>query len=73
LDDDPTLEKLGRQVGDYKLDEQGNKIPAENSRTRDDYLKVFTPISIVTQKLLRQEKKVSSGEKITPILNPKDY
>lgn len=73
LDKDPALEELGRQVGDYKLDEQGNKIPAENSRTRDDYLKVFTPISIVTQKLLRQEKKVSSGEKITPILNPKDY
>ena len=73
LQNDPALVELGRQIGDYKLDEQGNKIPAENSRTRDDYLKVFTPISIVTQKLLRQEKKVSGGDKITTILNPKDY
>lgn len=73
LNNDLALVELGRQVGDYKLDEQGNKIPAENSRTRDDYLKVFTPISIVAQKLLRQEKKVSSGDKITTTLNPKDY
>lgn len=73
LDAEPELVELGKKVGDYKLDEQGNKIPDENSKTRDDFLKVFTPISIVDHKLLRQEKKVTKGNETFEKLNPKDY
>ena len=73
LDAEPELAELGKKVGDYKLDENGNKIPDENSKTRDDALKVFTPISIIVHKLLRQEKKVSKGNETFEKLNPKDY
>lgn len=73
LDAEPELVELGKKVGDYKLDEQGNKMPAEDSKTREDYLKVFTPISIITHKLLRQEKKVTKGNESFEKLNPKDF
>ena len=58
---DPTFlseekEALGKKVGDYVLDENGNKQPDldENKqpRTRDDYLKTYLPISIVKKKIL---------------------
>lgn len=58
---DPTFlseekKALGKKIGDYVLDENGNKQPDldENNqlRTRDDYLKTYLPISIVKKKIL---------------------
>ena len=58
---DPTFlseekKALGKKVGDYVLDENGNKQPDldENKqpRTRDDYLKTYLPISIIKKKIL---------------------
>ena len=58
---DPTFlseekKALGKKIGDYVLDENGNKQPDldENKqpRTRDDYLKTYLPISIVKKKIL---------------------
>ncbi len=48
---------LGKKIGDYVLDENGNKQPdidpaTNQPRTRDDYLKTYLPISIVKNKIL---------------------
>ena len=56
LDDEPALIDLGKKVGDYKLDADGNKIPTGN--TREDKLKTYLPISIVKDKLLKRTVKV---------------
>jgi hypothetical protein len=56
LDAEPALIDLGKQVGDYKLDADGNKIPTGN--TREDKLKTYLPISIVKDKLLKRTVKV---------------
>lgn len=60
--EDPTYlseeaELLGKKIGDYVLDEEGNKQPdidpvTNQPRTRDDYLKTYLPISIVKNKIL---------------------
>ena len=60
---------LGKQIGDYVLDDYGNKQPKLNGQgqpvTRDDRLKTYLPISIIKNKI--QKKKVvppdpSTGE-----------
>lgn len=56
LDADPTLIDLGKQVGDYVLDAEGNKQPTDN--TREDKLKTYLPVSIVKDKLLKRIVKV---------------
>ena len=49
------LRELGKKVGDYILDENGQKKPEldrdGNPITRDDYLKTYLPISIVKNKI----------------------
>jgi hypothetical protein len=59
-EEDPTFlseeaELLGKKIGDYVLDEYGNKRPLEdkdgNTSSRDDYLKTYLPISIVKNKI----------------------
>lgn len=51
----PELRELGKKVGDYILDENGQKQPELDRDgkpiTRDDYLKTYLPISIVKNKI----------------------
>lgn len=51
----PELRELGKKVGDYILDDNGQKKPEldrdGNPITRDDYLKTYLPISIVKNKI----------------------
>ena len=58
LNNEPALIDLGKKVGDYKLDADGNKIPTGN--TREDKLKTYLPISIVKDKLLKRTVKVEN-------------
>ena len=57
----PELKELGKNIGDYILDDEGNKQPAldenKNPITRSDYLKTYLPISIVKNKI--QQYKVT--------------
>ena len=57
----PELKELGKNIGDYILDDEGNKQPAldenDNPITRSDYLKTYLPISIVKNKI--QQYKVT--------------
>lgn len=73
LDDNPALIDLGKQVGDYVLDKEGNKIPTGN--TREDKLKTYLPISIVKDKLLKRTVKVEDPTvQVQPNdINPRDY
>ena len=73
LDDEPALIDLGKKVGDYKLDADGNKIPTGN--TREDKLKTYLPISIVKDKLLKRTVKVEDPTvQVQPNdINPRDY
>lgn len=73
LDAEPALIDLGKQVGDYKLDADGNKIPTGN--TREDKLKTYLPISIVKDKLLKRTVKVEDPTvQVQPNdINPRDY
>lgn len=65
LDAEPALIDLGKKVGDYKLDSEGNKIPTGN--TREDKLKTYLPISIVKDKLLKRTVKVETlGVEVQP-------
>lgn len=73
LDEEPALIDLGKKVGDYKLDADGNKIPTGN--TREDKLKTYLPISIVKDKLLKRTVKVEDPTvQVQPNdINPRDY
>ena len=73
LDAEPALIDLGKKVGDYKLDSEGNKIPTGN--TREDKLKTYLPISIVKDKLLKRTVKVETlGVEVQPNdIDPKNY
>lgn len=64
LGGDPALLDLGKKVGDYKLDEEGNKIPKKDPNTgelisREDKLKTYLPVSIIKNKLLKRTKKIT--------------
>lgn len=73
LDKEPALIDLGKKVGDYKLDADGNKIPTGN--TREDKLKTYLPISIIKDKLLKRTVKVENPTvQVQPNdINPRDY
>ena len=73
LNAEPALIDLGKKVGDYKLDADGNKIPTGN--TREDKLKTYLPISIVKDKLLKRTVKVEDPTvKVQPNdINPRNY
>lgn len=69
IDADPVLQDLGKVAGDYKLDEEGNKVPTGN--TRDDKLKTYLPIPMVKKKLLKRTQKIENPT-ITPRPNDID-
>ena len=73
IDNDPILQDLGKVAGDYKLDDEGNKIPTGN--TRDDKLKTYLPIPMVKKKLLKRTQKIDNPtiEPRENDINPKEY